>query len=133
MDPYYKKMMIWPGLGMNGLGPSYAAHSKITASRQIGIGRWNADGAPDTLFRRGSALQVYAGNGPGGLTTAATVAGVSLAPYDWVIGIRDIGLTGHADLVVRSTGTGQLSLLPGETTGVGAPVPLGAGTTCEQE
>jgi hypothetical protein len=121
-------MRIWPGLGMNGLGPSYAAHTKIQAARQIGIGRWDDDGAPDTLFKRGSALQVYAGNGPGGLTTASTVPGVSLAAYDWVIGIRDIALTGHADLVVRAKGTGQLFLLPGETTGVGAPQPLGVGT-----
>jgi hypothetical protein len=121
-------MMIWPGLGTKGLGSPYAAHSKITGSSQLGIGRWDDDGAPDTLVRRGSTLQVWAGNGPGGLTTATTVGGVSLAPYDWVVGIPDIGLTGHADLVVRGAGTGQLYLLPGETTGLGAPVPLGGGT-----
>ena len=27
---------------------------------------------------------------------------LDLSPYDWVIGISDISLTGHADLVVRA-------------------------------
>ena len=45
------------------------AHSPITAARQVAVGRWDADGAPDSLFRRsGGRLTMYRGNGPGGLT-----------------------------------------------------------------
>lgn len=121
------KMRIWPGRGAQSLGPSYVAHSKISASRQIGIGRWDADGAPDTLVRRGKYLRYYSGNGPGGLTTEKSAGSADLSPYDWVLGISDVGLTGHADVVVRGRGTGQWFLLPGETTGVGAPQLIGTG------
>jgi hypothetical protein len=121
------KMRIWPGRGARALGPSYIAHSKISASRQIGIGRWDADGAPDILVRRSKNLKYYAGNGPGGLTTERSAGSVDLTPYDWVLGVSDVGLTGHADVVVRGRGTGQWWLLPGETTGVGAPQPIGVG------
>ena len=55
------------------------------------------------------------------------MAGVNLTNYDWVLGIRDVGLTGHADVVIREKATGRLWLLPGTTTGVGARQLLGAG------
>lgn len=118
-------MRIFPGRGAQPIATSYAAHSKISANRQIGIGRWDADGAPDTLFKRGTTLKMYPGNGPGGLTGERAVAGVDLTTYDWVLGIRDVGLTGHADVVVREKVTGRLWLLPGATTGVGARQLLG--------
>ena len=51
-----------------GLKASYVAHSPITAAKQVPVGRWDADGAPDTLFRRDNRLHVFLGNGPGGLT-----------------------------------------------------------------
>lgn len=120
-------MRIWPGRGAQGLGYSYVAHSKITAGRQIGIGRWDADGAPDSLFRRGNVLKVYPGNGPGGLTTEKAVTGMSLQGYDWVIGISDIALTGHPDVIVRQQATGGLFLLNGSSTGLGSPVAIGTG------
>ena len=41
--------------------------------------------------------------------------------------MSDVGLTGHADVVVRKRGTGQLYLLPGSTRGFGKPVLLGTG------
>lgn len=120
-------MRIFPGRGAQPITSSYVAHSRISGNRQIGIGRWDADGAPDSLFKRGNLLKVFRGNGPGGLTAERSVAGVDLAPYDWVLGIRDVGLTGHADVVVREKGTGRLWLLPGTTTGVGARQLLGTG------
>ena len=46
---------------------SYVAHGAIGAARQIPIGRWNGDGAPDSLFRNGRTLSLFKGNGPGGL------------------------------------------------------------------
>ena len=110
---------IYPGAGLKGLSPSYVAHSRIVAGRQVPVGRWDADGAPDSLFRNGNGLTLYPGNGPGGLTSAKSLR-IDLAPYDWVIGISDAQGAGHPDLVVRSRATGDLWLLPGTPTGFGA-------------
>ena len=43
------------------------------------------------------------------------------------IGVSDVGLTGHADVIVRKKGTGQLYLLQGSTKGFAKPVLLGTG------
>ena len=91
----------------------------INAGRQVAVGRWTADGAPDSIFLKQAKPTLYAGNGPGGLTTGRALP-LDLAPYDWVIGIRDIRLTGHSDLIVREKATGYLWLIPGTTTGFGA-------------
>jgi hypothetical protein len=120
-------MRIYPGAGVNGLRPSYVAYGTIQAGRQVGVGRWNGDGAPDSLLRRGTTLRLYPGNGPGGLTNKVVTFGIDLAPYDWVLGIGDENLTGHADLVVRERSTGYLWLLPGTTTGFSPRVFLGEG------
>ena len=66
------------------------------------------------------------GNGPGGLT-GSTALGVDLAPYDWVVGVSDADLTGHADLIVRARATGYLWLLPATATGFGPRQFLGEG------
>ncbi|HTW17874.1 MAG TPA: N-acetylmuramoyl-L-alanine amidase [Nocardioides sp.] len=120
-------MKLWPGRGATALGAPYVASKAISARSQVGIGKWDADGAPDTLTRRGGKLISYSGNGPGGLTSARVVPGIKLGPYDWIIGISDVELTGHADVVVRGRKSGRIYLLPGSTTGVGAPIRLGAG------
>ena len=109
---------IYPGAGTAGLKPSYVAHSRISAGEQVPVGRWNADGAPDSLFRSGGSLTLYPGNGPGGLTDPQQLTGGSLSAYDWVVGISDAGLTGHPDLVVREKATGNLYLLQGTATGL---------------
>ncbi len=95
-------MRIYPGRGLRGFRQSFVAYSRITADRQIPIGRWTGDGAPDALYRQGSSLVARTGNGPGGLTGSARTVGLDLRPYDWVVGISDVGLTGHPDLVVRT-------------------------------
>jgi N-acetylmuramoyl-L-alanine amidase-like protein/VCBS repeat protein len=110
---------IYPGAGLSGLAPSYVAHRAIKAGRQVAVGRWNADGAPDSLFVRGAKPLLYAGNGPGGLTGRARALNLDLTPYDWVVGVSDIGVVGHADLVVREKATGYLWLIPGTATGFG--------------
>ncbi|HEU5038286.1 MAG TPA: FG-GAP-like repeat-containing protein [Nocardioides sp.] len=115
-QPQGGAIRIYPGAGDKGLAPSYVAHSAIAAGTQIAVGRWDGDGAPDSLFRHGNKLTLYPGNGPGGLTTAKPL-GLSLAPYDWVIGISDVQLTGHADVVVREKATGDLWLLQGTAKG----------------
>ena len=107
---------IYPGKGLNGLAASYVAHRQIDAGRQIAVGRWDADGAPDTLFRKGNKLTLYRGNGPGGLTAPRQLS-VNLAPYDWVVGISDATLGGHPDVIVREKTTGHLWLLQGAADG----------------
>ena len=58
----------------------------------------------------------WPGNGRGRLTTPKQ-PGLNLAPYESVIGVSDVNLTGHADLVVREKATGDLWLLPGTAGG----------------
>ncbi len=119
-------MRIYPGKGLDGVRTSYVAHRAITANRHIPVGRWNGDGAPDSMFRRGGDISLFRGNGPGGLMSGRKL-NIDLSKYDWTVGVSDVGLTGHADLVVRKRGTGQLWLLPGSVKGFRTPVLLGRG------
>lgn len=119
-------MRIYPGRGTAGLEASYVAYRRIDASQQIPVGRHDTDGAPDLLFRTGTALRLYPGNGPGGLTTGPQL-GLDLAPYDWVVGISDIGLVGHGDLLVRDKRLGYLYVVPMTPTGFGPRRFLGEG------
>ena len=105
-------MMIYPGKGLDGLKKAYVAYGSISASRQIPVGRWNLDGAPDSLFKSGDSLDLYPGNGPGGLTGERTLK-LDLSPYDWVVGVSDLQLTGHPDVLVREKKTGYLYALRG--------------------
>lgn len=113
-------MRIYPGRGTRGLKPSYVAHSAVRGTRQIGVGRWNADGAPDSVFRNGDALTFLAGNGPGGLTGSVRTLRSGMDRYDWVLAVGDITGEGRPDLVVREKATGYLWILPGGSTGFGA-------------
>jgi hypothetical protein len=118
-QPKGMAMRIYPGRGAKGLKPSYVAHSAVTAGRQIGLGRWDSDGAPDNAFRSGGTLSWLAGNGPGGLTGSRKSFSLDLTPYDWVLGLGDVN-GDRPDLVVREKATGYLWLLPGTATGFGA-------------
>ncbi|MFC4784148.1 FG-GAP-like repeat-containing protein [Nocardioides sp. MAHUQ-72] len=117
---------IYPGNGVDGLRASYVAHGSIDAGSQVAVGRWNRDGAPDSLFRQGSKLTLFPGNGPGGLTSPTSL-GLDLSPYDWVVGVSDVGLTGHPDLIVRAKRTGYLWLIPGTAKGFSPRRFLGEG------
>jgi hypothetical protein len=119
-------MTLYPGRGLAGLKKGYPAYGAISSGSQIGIGRWNGDGAPDSLIRQGGSLTVYAGNGPGGLSSPTRLP-VDLSPYDWVIGVSDLQLSGHPDLVVRQKGTGLLFALQGSAKGFQKPLFLGQG------
>ena len=121
-----RPMMIYPGRGAAGIGTPYVAYSRIKGRKQIGVGRWDRDGSPDTLVRQGKALMLYRGNGPGGLTSSRQLP-IDLSPYDWVVGISDVNLKGHPDLVVRAKGTGQLYLISGHRNKLGQPVLLSGG------
>jgi hypothetical protein len=119
-------MRIYPGHGLAGVRKSYPAYRSVRAGSQIGVGRWNGDGAPDTLFRRRGTLTLYRGNGPGGLYGPRRMA-IDVSPYDWVVGVSDLQLTGHPDLIVRVRGTGKIYALQGSTQGFSAPLYLGDG------
>jgi hypothetical protein len=125
-QPHGGVMRIYPGKGMAGLRHAYPAAGKISGHQQIGIGRWDGDGAPDSLFRRGGSLTLYRGNGPGGLHHPTRLT-LDTSPYDWVIGVSDLRLTGHPDLLVRQRGTGRLYAVPGTPAGFRAPIYLGEG------
>jgi len=118
-------LRVYPGKGLAGFKKSYPIYGSLTGT-PIGVGRWDADGAPDSLLRQGRTLTVLHGNGPGGLH-APSKLGIDLSGFDWVIGISDLQLTGHPDLVVRQKDTGRLYALPGTGTGFKAPVYLGGG------
>lgn len=119
-------MTVFPGRGLAGFKKAYRIHGTIDGGTMIGVGRWDGDGAPDTLLRRGGAVTLMHGNGPGGLRSASRLSG-DLSAYDWSIGISDLQLTGHPDLIVRKKGTGRLYALPGTGKGLRAPVYLGTG------
>jgi hypothetical protein len=119
-------LRIYPGNGPAGLKKSYPAYGAVTGSQLLGVGRWNADGAPDVLLRQQGALTLFSGNGPGGLYRP-TRLGVDVSRYDWVVGVSSLTGSGHPDLLVRKRNTGKLYELPGSATGIGAPVYLGEG------
>ncbi len=126
-QPLGGPMMIYPGLGLKGLGAPYAAHARVPGLKQVGLGLWDADGAPDNLVQTSSSLSIYPGNGPGGLTGRKSV-NLDIRGYDWVGGIGDVDLVGHPDLVARVKGTGKLVLIEATATGLSTPVLLGRGT-----
>lgn len=119
-------MRIWPGKGAGGLGASYVSHSAISAKKQVAVGRWNSDGAPDALFVKAKTTLLYPGNGPGGLTNPITVGG-SLAGYSWVIGVGNVHGTGTSALIVRNSAGALYQIAPTSTGLLGAPQLLGTG------
>ncbi|GAB3777533.1 FG-GAP-like repeat-containing protein [Nocardioides ungokensis] len=125
-QPAGGSVRIYPGNGLNGLKPSYVAHAPIDAGTQVAVGRWDGDGAPDSMFRQGNQLTLFPGNGPGGLTSPTPLK-LDLSPYDWVVGISDETGSGHPDLIVRAKSNGYLWLIPGTPTGFGQRRFLGEG------
>jgi hypothetical protein len=119
-------LRVYPGNGTAGLQPSFAAYSKVNGSQVVGVGRWDADGAPDVMVRNGKALTAWKGNGPGGLS-GAMVGSLDVSGFDWVIGVGDVGLTGAPDLVVKQLGRGKLWLLQGGPGGFAPRKVLGRG------
>lgn len=106
-QPSGQGMRIYPGRGVSGLGVSYAASGAISADRYFGVGRWDTDGAPDALARKGDSLKMYVGNGPGGLTGSRTLS-LDVSRYDWVGGIGNLRGKSHPGLIVRNAKTGDL-------------------------
>ena len=112
-------MRIYPGRGVSGIAASYVAHSAVKGRRLVAVGRWDRDGAPDVLVRRKAKLIMYRGNGPGGLTGTPRALPDTFASFDWLIGVSDLALTGHADLILRKRATGELFAIDATTKGLG--------------
>ncbi len=125
-QPIGGAMRIYPGNGTEGLKPSYVAYRQISAGAQVPVGRWDADGAPDSIFRSGGKLSFYPGNGPGGFT-GAKVLRTRAKLYDWMVGVGDMGINGHSGVVVREKGTGLLWLLTANSKGFSKRVFLAQG------
>ncbi|WP_139978184.1 FG-GAP-like repeat-containing protein [Nocardioides litoris] len=119
-------MRIYPGRGPAPIATYYPAYGRVTGGNQIAVGLWDGDGAPDSLVRQGRKLVLYPGNGPGGMTGARSLS-LDLRGYDRVVGLSDMDLTGHPDLVLRKKGTGEAFLVPATATAFAAPVSLGKG------
>lgn len=120
-------MRIYPGRGAQGLASSYVAHSALSGTGQLGVGRWDSDGAPDTLFREGDRLRHRPGNGPGGITSGGGLIQGSVAAYDRLVGVSDLTSGGHADLLARDRAQGGLWMLPGSKDKLGKRRYLGGG------
>jgi hypothetical protein len=118
---------MYPGNGSTGAGGYVTVYGGIAGQTELAGGTWDANTTPDVLVRNGNALQLYPGNGPAGLSTPRTLP-VSLAAYDWVIGLGALDVTGHPDLVVRNRSNGSLYALQGNADGsLAAPKLLGSG------
>jgi hypothetical protein len=125
-QPRHGVLRVYPGKGTAGFRKGYPVYGAVQDGTLIGIGRWDADGAPDSLLRRGGTLTVLHGNGPGGFHAPSRLR-ADLRPYDWVVGISDLRLTGHPDVVTREKGTGRLYALRGTGSGLKPRVYLGGG------
>ncbi|QLQ11308.1 MAG: VCBS repeat-containing protein [Nocardioidaceae bacterium] len=94
----------------------YLAHSPLTSIRQVPMGLWDGDGAPDTLlFTSDGKALLYPGNGPGGMTSGKQIAS-GIKGYNWVLGLGDLDGNGRSDLLVRDK-AGVLWILPGTKSG----------------
>jgi hypothetical protein len=120
-QPNRGSMRIYPGSGASHLRRSYTAYSPVKGRKQVPIGRWDRDGAPDSLVRTRSGLVLYYGNGPGGFTRQKSMA-LPVSSYDWLVGVDDVDLTGHSDLIARTASSGQLWVIPGSARGFRTPV-----------
>ena len=45
-----------------------------------------------------------------------------ISSYDWLVGVDDVDLTGHSDLIARTKSSGQLWVIPGSVAGFRTPV-----------
>ncbi|MEI2811219.1 MAG: FG-GAP-like repeat-containing protein [Nocardioides sp.] len=107
-QPRGSGMRLYAGRGAAGLAAGVIAATSITASRQLGAGRWDSDGAPDSLFVVGSRLYLRRGNGPGGLTGVPVPLSLDLSRFNWVGTSNQLNGQHRTILLVRERATGEL-------------------------
>lgn len=117
-------MRIYPGYGSKNFKSSFPAYSAIPSGVHIGVGRWNGDGAPDSMIRTGSKLTIYYGNGPGGWTSSKTLAQTA-AGYDWFLGVSSLDSAGHTDILARNATNKNVYSILGTSAGLREPVIVG--------
>ncbi len=125
-QPKKGSMTLYPGNGLSGFKPAYVAYKRIKAGFQVPVGRWDADGAPDSIFRSGKRLTLYPGNGPGGLIGARALK-LNVKRFDALVGVGDMGINGHSGVVMRERKTGYLWVQPATTKGFSPRRFLGQG------
>ncbi len=112
---------IYPGNGATAITSGYLAHSSVASDRQVAVGLYDGDGAPDTMVTRtDGSLWLYPGNGPGGMTGGRQVLS-GLQAYDWLVGLGDLDGDRRSDLLARSKANGWLYLIPGTSSGFASP------------
>lgn len=108
-------LQLYPNKRLKGVGSPTLVHGAV-AGTPVPVGRWDGDTTPDVFVRNGNTLTLYSGSGASGLSSTRTVA-ADLAPYDWVIGVGSLDVTGHSDLVARRRSDGALVALLGKSDG----------------
>lgn len=118
---------IYPGNGVNGLKPDYIAYSAVESTRQVAMGLFDADGAPDTMTTRADgSLWLYPGNGPGGMTRPRKVLS-GLQGYDALLGLGDLNGDRRNDLIARRSSGGALMMFPANKKGFAPPQLIATG------
>jgi uncharacterized protein with LGFP repeats len=130
-QPKGKGMQIFAGKGGRTLGvkknsvrKGYAAYGAVKGRQNLVAGLYDADGAPDSIVRKGKTIKLYRGNGPGGWFGATTLESSSRG-FDWLMGMGRVDSNRTPDFVGRSKATGTLYLLPGTASGWGRAIALG--------
>jgi len=120
---------IWPGRNRPArLGSAFVSHVGI-AGQQLAVGLWTADGAPDSIYRKGNTMTLYPGDGPGGLTAGAqSTLSTTFSGYTWVVGVGPISAGSQVPALVVRNPKGQLyGIWRGANNSLGTPVFLGNG------
>jgi hypothetical protein len=114
---------VYPSDGAGGRGTRALAKSALFAIDRITpVGYWNGDNYRDLVVRRATTKELFLlpGGANGRLGQPVRLTG-SFAGYDRILGVGDFDHNGPPDLVATDVATGRLWLLPGRSTGLGAP------------
>ena len=115
-QPSGGSMRIYPGNGRErARGRATWRTARSAPAGRSAVGRWDGDGAPDSLFRKGSTLtHATAATARAGSPAAKALSGSTSRRTTGWSGSATSRLTGHADLIVREKATGDLYAAPGD-------------------
>jgi hypothetical protein len=106
-------MTIFPGWGVNAFHAPVLAPASMRTYNQIGTAPWSPGGA---VFASADGGFVPL-SGTDAATALRMANGPVTATYDTYVGVGDVNGDGVADLLARESGTGNIWLLPGKTSG----------------
>ncbi|MBW8750205.1 MAG: VCBS repeat-containing protein [Propionibacteriales bacterium] len=110
-------MTIFPGFGVNAFHAPVLAPASLRTYNQIGAAPWSPGGA--VFASADGGFVPLSGTDPASALRMAN--GSVTATYDTYVGVGDVNGDGVADLLARESGTGNIWLLPGKTSGGLAP------------